>query len=486
FLFFRHLLIRDKEGKYGRSILVWTILLGVIIFTSTVWLRQNMQSAAEKLDFGASFQKLDVIFGRSIFTQVGLIVLALAILFDINYRIQKRERQTEVEKALAEDASRAKTSFLSNMSHEIRSPMNSIIGLTRIALRDPDLKPETRRQLEKISASAKHLLELINEILDMSRIESGRMILRSEEFSFPEILDQVGIMIGGQCDDKGLTYRCTLVGQVPERCVGDGMKLKQVLINILGNSVKFTEAPGTVSLTAEALEAEEGRALVRFTMQDTGAGMDASFLPRIFEPFSQENGTSTNRYGGTGLGMAITKSFVDMMEGQILVESTKGVGSTFTVTLPLRVSEHTAASAPEEQTQPAVSLAGRRVLLAEDVPENAEILEDLLDLEEILHDYAENGAVAVQRIAESPAGYYDAVLMDMRMPVMGGVAATRAIRALPHPDATLPIIAMTANVFEEDIEETRQAGMDAHLTKPIDPDKMYKTLAKLIETRQKT
>ena len=213
--------------------------------------------------------------------------MSLLILLDIYHLMQKRQKQMEVEKALAEESSRAKTSFLSNMSHEIRTPMNAIIGLDNIALRDPDLSPRTREHLEKIGASAKHLLGLINDILDMSRIESGRMVLKNEEFSFREFLDQINIIINGQCQDKGLRYECQIIGQMSDYYYGDDMKLKQVLINILGNSVKFTEAPGTVTLTAEQVNRFEGMCTLRFVMKDTGIGEDA---------------TTTNRYGGSGLG----------------------------------------------------------------------------------------------------------------------------------------------------------------------------------------
>jgi signal transduction histidine kinase len=192
--------------------------------------------------------------GRNILIQIGLIVAALAMMFNIYSITQKRARQTEIEKALAEEASKAKTSFLSNMSHEIRTPMNAIIGLDSIALRNQNLQPQTREQLEKIGASAKHLLGLINDILDMSRIESGRMVLKDEEFSTRELLDQVNIIINGQCQDKGLHYECNIVGRIRDYYYGDNMKLKQVMINILGNSVKFTEVPGEVTLTVEEMK----------------------------------------------------------------------------------------------------------------------------------------------------------------------------------------------------------------------------------------
>ena len=225
------------------------------------------------------------------------------------------------------------------MSHEIRTPMNAIIGLNSIALKDPELPERTREHLEKIGGSAKHLLSLINDILDMSRIESGRMTLRNEEFSFREMLEQINTMISGQCQDKGLAYDCEIVGHVDDYYIGDDMKLKQVLINILGNSVKFTPAGGTVSFIVEPTAHFEDNVTMRFTMKDTGVGMDKSFLPRIFEAFAQEDENKANKYGSTGLGMAITKNIVEMMNGKIEVDSEKGVGSTFAVTVTLKASD---------------------------------------------------------------------------------------------------------------------------------------------------
>ena len=503
FIVFRVLLKKDREKHLGRSIVAWVVLLGLIIFTSSVWMHQSADTSivntverfrnhyAEQAENGGTkpeeerfrqdeMKQIDGAISVSINVQIGLIVAALAILLSIYALVQKRERKTEIEKAVAEDASRAKTSFLSNMSHEIRTPMNAIIGLDNIALRNPDLQPETRDQLEKIGASAKHLLGLINDILDMSRIESGRMVLKQEEFPFREFLDQISIMINGQCTDKGLNYECKVNGPVRDYYIGDDMKLKQMLINILGNSVKFTDPPGDVTLTVEAAEETEDACKMRFIIKDTGIGMDAEFIPKLFDAFTQEDATATNRYGGSGLGMAITKNFVEMMKGTIEVESEKGKGSTFTVTVPLGKSERTAA-AEEETGIPEGTLRGRRVLMAEDVEQNAEILADLLELEDVEAEHAENGEVAIRMFSGHEAGYYDAILMDVRMPVMDGLEATKAIRALERPDAkTIPIIAMTANVFDEDMDRSLQAGMNAHLSKPIEPDRLYATMARLI------
>ncbi|MBR1743389.1 MAG: response regulator, partial [Lachnospiraceae bacterium] len=479
----------------------------------------------------------------------------------------------------AEQANVAKTAFLSNMSHEIRTPMNAIIGLDSIALKEPGLSERTREQLVKIGGSAKHLLSLINDILDMSRIESGRMTIRNEEFSFSDMLEQINTMIHSQCQDKGLTYECRIVGHVNDYYIGDDMKLKQVIINILGNAVKFTEAPGTVSFIVEQVSSYENQTVMRFIMKDTGIGMDKEYLPKIFDAFSQENEGTSNKYGSTGLGMAITKNIVEMMNGNISVTSEKGVGTEFTVNVTLKNSdrrghdmesvkpqemhvliidddavacehaklilEEVGISAdiclsgkealemielrharqepynlilvdwkmPElngvevtrrireeygdeftvviltsfnwdeimeeaigagvdsfiakplfasnilteftqimkrkkedEKIEHRVDITGRRVLIAEDMIINAEILKEVLAMRDVEADHAENGEIVIDMFQKSEENYYDAILMDVRMPVMGGLDATKAIRALERKDAKeIPIIAMTAN-----------------------------------------
>ena len=516
--------------------------------------------------------------------------------------------------AAAEEANRAKTVFLSNMSHEIRTPMNAIIGLDNIALSDPDLPDQTRDYLEKIGASAQHLLNIINDILDMSRIESGRMAIKSEEFSLAKAIEQVNAIISSQCGDKGLRYECRIIGEVDNYYIGDDMKLRQVMINILGNSVKFTPEGGSVSFLIERIARFDGKSTLRMIMKDTGIGMSAEFLPRIFDSFSQEEPNVSGKYGTTGLGMAITKNLVELMNGDIKVESEKGKGTAFTVTVTLKDSER-----HDDQTELSVNpgelsvlvvddervdceharlvlgqaginceialsgetavnmvklrharrepydlilvdwrmpgidgietirrirslvggdsviviltsynwediteeakrigvdsfvakplfaetvineyhsayfakkgsggdrkaeLKGKRILVAEDVAINAEIMLMLLDARGMEADVAEDGQKAVDLFTSHPEGYYDAILMDMRMPKMDGLEATGAIRALNRADSkTVPIIALTANAFDEDVRRSLQAGLNAHLSKPVEPESLYETLESLI------
>ena len=398
---------------------------------------------------------------------------------------QRESLQIALEEA--NQANRAKTAFLSNMSHEIRTPMNAIIGLDRIALNDPGISETTREYLEKIGLSAQHLLSIINDILDMSRIESGRMTVKNEAFSFAKTVAQVNTIISGQCREKGIAYEYRTNGNVEDQYIGDDVKLREVLINILGNAVKFTPPGGTVTFAAEAVARFSGKTTLRFIISDTGIGMSQDYLPRLFDAFSQEDSSRTNRYGSTGLGMAITKSFIELMNGTISVESEKEKGTTFTVTVTLTDCGHQSTEEAEKTPDRAgvksekTDLRHCRVLLAEDVPVNAEILMMVLSMRGIQADHAENGRIAVEMFEQHEEGYYDFILMDMRMPEMDGLEATRRIRAMNRSDAkSIPIIALTANAFDEDVQHSMQAGLNAHLSKPVDPDVLFETMEGLL------
>ena len=419
------------------------------------------------------------------------IVHAVGMCFaDVDGETRRSLQQTKaLAEALeaAEEASRAKTVFLSNMSHEIRTPMNAIIGLDSIALSNPNIPQETREELEQIGVSAKHLLGIINDTLDMSRIESGRLALTDGEFAIAKTLEQVNTIIGGQCSDKGIDYECHVKGELADYYIGDDMKLRQVMINVLGNAVKFTPAGGKVTFTVEEVARAAGMSTLQLTVADTGIGISEDYLPKIFEAFSQEDSSAANKYGSTGLGLSITKNLVELMGGTISVQSEKGVGTTFTLTVTLANSDrHDEAAAGDGSAAGGhTHLEGRRVLLAEDVEVNAEIMVVLLDMHGMEADIAENGQVAVDKFASHEPGYYSAVLMDMRMPVMNGLEATEAIRGMDRADAArIPIIALTANAFDEDVQRSMQAGLDAHLSKPVEADALFATLEALIEQRE--
>ncbi len=413
-----------------------------------------------------------ILFGGSIF-----VFVMYKLLFGITHQIVEKE-QLEAKLRVTEASNLAKAGFLASISHEMRTPMNVILGLTGIALKDQELRPQTREQLEKIGQSGRHLLDMINRILEWNQIEIGELKLKTEEFSVSGALDQVNAIAQTLCQEKGLTYQVSMEGTA-FRCLGDEVQIKRTLLSILDNAVKYTDAPGTVSLTVDCVSREDAVRTLRFVVRDTGVGISRDFLPKIFEVFSQEDASSTNRYGGSGLSLAVVKRVMDLAGGTIEVESEKNVGTVFTLTVPLPCAGE--ETAPAEGPEKTASLAGRRVLIVEDLPENAEIVADLLELEEMETERAENGQIALDMFSASQPGYYDAILMDLRMPVMDGLEAARRIRALDRADAGLvPIIALTANAFESDVRASLEAGMNAHLAKPADADELYDALRRWI------
>lgn len=440
-----------------------------------------------------SYTIIDIIHNHLLlFAAVILGLAAVFILFLIHDR-KRKQRNLEERIALnnslvealhmAEDANRAKTSFLSNMSHEIRTPMNAIIGLDNLALKNEFLSAETRDYLEKIGDSANHLLGIINDILDVSRIESGNFSIKKEEFSLAAMLEQINTMVSSQCKEKGLVYEYKVLNEVSDYYIGDDVKLKQVIINILSNAIKFTDAPGNVLMTVERTALYGDHSTLKFFIKDTGIGMDKSFISKMFDVFTQEDSRRNTKYGSTGLGMAITKNIVELMNGTISVESEKGKGTEVSVVISLTNSEKQSPVATTENTgdKNHAELKGKHILMAEDVDINAEIMEQLITMREATIDRAENGKLAVEMFEKSAEGYYDAILMDVRMPEMDGLEATTKIRALERPDAkTVPIIAMTANAFDEDVQRSLQVGMNAHLSKPVEPELLYRTLEEYI------
>ena len=414
-----------------------------------------------------------ILFGGSVF-----VFVMYKLLSGITQRIVESER-LEAQLRAAQESNRAKSDFLASMSHEVRTPLNAVIGLNSLALQDNTLQPRTRQRLEQVDTSAHHLLDMVNDVLDMNDIESGNMQLKAEPFSPADVVNLVNVLARMLCEEKGVDYKYEAVGEIETACIGDALRLRQVLLSVLSNAAKFTPKGGSVRFVSEQLPREGDQCVLRFTISDTGVGIDEAFMPRLFESFSQEDASATNHYGGSGLGLAITKKLVTMMDGDIAVESRKGEGSTFTVTVRLKAVE--TPEAEEAPAAQAVSLAGRHILIVEDVDLNADLLADLLELEDITSERAENGRIAVDTFAQSPPGRFDAILMDLRMPVMDGLEATRAIRALPRPDAgTVPIVALTANAFEEDVRKSLEAGMNAHLPKPVDTDRLYETLRELV------
>lgn len=536
----------------------------------------------------------------------------------------ERDNREKLKEALtaAEQASVAKTEFLSRMSHEIRTPMNAIIGLDAIALQEKNLSRTMEDHLQKIGISARFLLSLINDILDMSRIESGRMVLKKESFNFEELINGINTILYQQCNESGLDYDCVIKSLTDENYVGDMTKLQQVLVNILGNAVKFTPSGGKIHFMVQELSRSKSQVNMRFEIADTGIGIDEKFLPHLFQPFSQENRGRTSAYGGTGLGLAISKNIVSLMGGDIKVHSIKNVGSEFTVDVALGIDKtrspihwsglnmaplftlivdddiivcqhsqlvlnqagfkaefvdsgngalekvdfqhkakkdydlilldwkmpdmdgvETAARIrkvvgpdvtiiimtaydwtdieakalaagvdffmkkpifassvtrafenvfykknknkpiPEEKKK-TFNFQGFRILVAEDNEINAEITKTLLTAKHCRVELAHNGAEAVEAFLTSKDDYFDLILMDVRMPIMDGLEATKTIRAMRKKGSKdIPIIAMTANAFQEDINLSLASGMNAHLAKPIEPEILYETIEKYLQKK---
>ncbi len=412
-----------------------------------------------------------ILFGGSVF---------VCVMYILMERITKRIAQHEHLEAklmAAEESNRAKTVFLSGVSHEMRTPLNVIIGLNTLALTNKSLPAETKQHIEKATHSAEQILGIVNNIIDLNSMETGEFITKADPFLLRDAVDQIGAIIESLCEEKGLAYTCEIAPDVCRGFVGDDMRLKQVLFNLLDNAVKYTDAPGNVRLRVSQHDADDGLKAVAFAVEDTGCGIDEIFLEHIFDAFSKEDYTATSTHGGSGLGLTVSKSIVERLGGTLTVQSKKGVGSTFTAVIPLMPNETQESAAQED----AVSLEGKRILLAEDIPENAEIVMDLLELEGAESEHAVNGQIAVDMFTAAEPGYYDAILMDLRMPVMDGITAAKTIRMANKADAaTIPIIALTANALESDVKESLKAGMNAHLSKPADTDKLYATLRRCI------
>ncbi|MCQ2612524.1 MAG: ATP-binding protein [Treponemataceae bacterium] len=406
-------------------------------------------------------------------------------------RRQKRLLQDALEQT--KRANNSKTVFLSRMSHEIRNPLSGIMGM--IALAEDELKrkhnaEEAEKCLEKINGSTRYLRDLINEILDMSRIESGKVFIKHDTIRLSQFVSSINTICHPQAENKGLDYISIVNDSIDAQFVGDSMKLQQVLINLIGNAVKFTEPGGAIRFMAESKENGKDKVRLVFTVEDTGIGISPKFLPNIFKPFEQEHTNRTARYEGTGLGLAISHSLIELMGGTITVESAEGSGSTFTVSVTLPScpdsSDRNDKSSGGTYSLPRKTVVSDmpydfsaiRILLCEDHPLNIEVAKRLLQLKKASVEIAENGKIAVDKVLSGGENYFDLILMDIRMPEMDGLEATEKIRSLPlEYTKKVPVVAMSANAFDIDIEESRSKGMNGHLAKPFEPEILFKTIA---------
>jgi len=401
-------------------------------------------------------------------------------------KLQEQRRLLEEALDKAQRASHAKTTFLNNVSHDIRTPMNAIIGFTNLAATHLDDRELVRDYLNKITTASGHLLSLINDVLDMSRIESGNVVIEEASCSLPQLLRDLQSMIQTDLEAKGLSFHMDDSALVHPYVLCDRLRLNQVLLNTLSNALKFTPSGGDISISAaERPGGGPDAAVYEFRVRDTGIGMSPEFLAHIFEPFERERTSTVSGIQGTGLGMSITKNLVDLMHGQISAESRKGVGSEFTFTFSFRLSAPPDGQKAREPSEPQ-QLSGLHILLAEDNDLNQEIVVTILEEAGCAVDVAADGAEAVEKVRRSAGSPYDLVLMDIQMPVMDGLEATRAIRALDDPElARLPIVAMTADAFEEDRQRVLSAGMDGHLGKPVDTDKLFAALRDILGRGQR-
>ena len=399
------------------------------------------------------------------------------------YRKSLEQKNVALQLAVQREtkANLAKREFLFNMSHDIRTPMNAIIGFTALAQTHIDDRGQVEDYLKKISVSSQHLLSLINDVLDMSRIESGKVTLEAKPVHLPELVHELRDIIQAVVSKKDLSLTLDTVGVENEDVIADPLRLEQILINVLANAVKFTPDGGQISLwVVQKDTAPAGYADFEFHIKDNGIGMSEEFQKHIFEQFARERTSTVSKIQGTGLGMAITKSLVDMMGGRITVKSEQGKGSEFTISLRFPIGE-----AKAEQTPPAAkasAFTGKKLLVVEDNELNLEIASTLLKEAGFAVDTAENGKVAVEKVEAASADRYDLILMDIQMPEMDGYEATRRIRALPDTKkAALPIVAMTANAFEDDRKNALRAGMNGHIAKPLDIQKLFQVLSELLK-----
>ncbi len=399
---------------------------------------------------------------------------------EFSERLQSKNEQLSVAVREADRANAAKTGFLSRMSHDIRTPLNGIIGLLEIDAAHPEDTELVNSNREKMRIAAGHLLALINDVLQMSKLESGEITLAHEPMDLKALRHEIRVVVEQSAAEAGVTLlqESGFDKLEPNWVYGSPLHIRQIFLNIFSNCVKYNKVGGSISTKVNKVREDEKTVVYRWTIRDTGIGMSKEYLHHIFDPFTQENTDARSVYQGTGLGMAIVNGLVEQMHGSIEVSSELGIGSTFVITIPFEIAEAKKTEATDENTAERADIRGLHLMLVEDNDLNAEIAQMLLEDAGAIVTNADNGQKAVDLFRENPAGTFDVILMDMMMPVMDGITATKAIRALDRPDAkTVPVIAMTANAFAEDAEKCLAAGMNAHLAKPLDINKVIATIA---------
>ena len=465
--------LRDFNGVSTSS----TVLYCLLFYSALMWFLKNLVAATDS-------DGLSQLVMRDGVALMAFVLIGLAVMLYVQTMLRKRHGELRAVMVRAEESSKAKSQFLFNMSHDIRTPLNAIIGYTHLAPQEPDVPPKIREYVGKIDTASTQLLSLINDILEMSRIESGKMELELSRVDLLELLEGARELFASQMAEKGIDFRVNAT-QVENRYVMcDGNRLSRVLQNLLSNACKFTPEGGSVTVSLWQMgTTESGRARYEMHVKDTGIGMSPEFATRVFDAFERERTSTVSGIQGTGLGMAITKKIIDQMDGTIDVATAPGRGTEFIVRLGFEIAEDTGEE-PESNAEAAEyadkDIAGLKLLVVEDNTINREILLTMLEAYGIATDAAENGREAVDAVIAGGPGYYDAVLMDVQMPVLDGYEATVEIRALPDPDlAAIPIYAVTANAFGEDVQKAADIGMNGHLAKPIDPEKLREILAEI-------
>lgn len=514
FIVYRAVFMRDQENRFGKSSIMWVTMLFILMFSAVMWERQVTNDETEEVithisEFHTNLhanmhvpmtdgqvvrekdfmeEQMDFIRDSQLknnLVETLFIILCIFIVVNI-YRTQKeREQKLDHEKHIAEESNKAKTIFLSNMSHDLRTPMNAIIGYTNLARKPEATSEQIQKYLTKIDSSNMYLMALINDMLEMSRIEIGKMELEERPTDLRKMMDEIRDMFEAQMVGKNIAFNVSYDGLKHHEVLCDRNRMNRVILNLVSNAFKFTAEGGHVSVTlAEKPCAEEGKAAFEIRVKDDGIGISPEFADRVFDAFEQERVSTISGVQGAGLGLAIAKNVVTLMGGTISFESKVGEGTEFFVNVELK--KVTAANVPENgerriSTAAKVDFSNMRLLLVEDMEVNRELAKIILESLGFKVEMAVNGKLAVEMVAKNAAGYYNGVIMDIQMPVMDGCEASRQIRALPDKQkASVPIIAMTANAFGEDLKKSKDAGMNAHLAKPIDVGMLTETLAQWV------
>lgn len=412
-------------------------------------------------------------------------IAALVLLFILrSVHLAKKRNKELYNLQLRSKVVESKNDFLAKMSHDIRTPLNAIIGMNYIATTQVEEDSPAKESLSKIDSAAKYLLSILNDILDMSKIECGKMEIHQTVFCMDEMLSSIHSIIDIQASEKGVAFELKADQSIKPYYIGDDLRINQILMNLVSNALKFTSSGGHIGIKIEIAEKDEDKETLRFIVSDDGIGMSEEFLQHIFDPFTQDGSEIGHVYGGSGLGLAIVKNLTEQMDGQIDVSSVKDKGSTFTVVLPLKVSHQAPESMLENaELRDETTLEGMRILLAEDNEMNRIIATEILQMFQVEVEEAVDGKAALENFLDKPSGYYTAIITDIRMPVMDGYEMADQIRHSPHPDgASIPIFAMSANAFDDDVAAAVSHGMNDYLKKPIDVDELKRTLYKYRNT----